>query len=238
LRLTKPATRQTRVLSRRRGQRRARGARQAGGPWRDLFHVKDRSGCHLAVDLWLDAPPVTVGARLVPVSRAPVVPRHRAGQVDALPQPRRGGRAGRQDPPGLPGAGVRRCLRGAAHRGAGCAPGHTGPADRLRVPGARGQVLRVSNFRRNIWRPAILAANLDGLRIHDLRHTAVALWIAAGASPKEVAQRAGHTSVSFVLDPGRFRWAAGLLRARTSACGLHDWSLSARVLRARSGHDR
>jgi integrase len=39
-----------------------------------------------------------------------------------------------------------------------------------------------------------------GLRIHDLRHTAVALWIAAGASPQEVAARAGHTSVSFVLD--------------------------------------
>ena len=43
-------------------------------------------------------------------------------------------------------------------------------------------------------------AELDGLRIHDLRHTAVALWIAAGASPKEVAVRAGHTSTSFVLD--------------------------------------
>ena len=43
-------------------------------------------------------------------------------------------------------------------------------------------------------------ANLAGLRIHDLRHTAVALWIAAGASPKEVAARAGPTSVSFVLD--------------------------------------
>jgi len=28
----------------------------------------------------------------------------------------------------------------------------------------------------------------------------VALWIAAGASPKEVAARAGHTSVSFTLD--------------------------------------
>jgi hypothetical protein len=36
--------------------------------------------------------------------------------------------------------------------------------------------------------------------IHDLRHTAVALWIAAGASPKEVAVRAGHSSVSFTLD--------------------------------------
>ncbi|MCB1272232.1 MAG: hypothetical protein KDB31_12465, partial [Microthrixaceae bacterium] len=36
--------------------------------------------------------------------------------------------------------------------------------------------------------------------IHDLRHTAVALWIAAGASPKEVAVRAGHSSVATVLD--------------------------------------
>jgi integrase len=35
---------------------------------------------------------------------------------------------------------------------------------------------------------------------HDLRHTAVALWIAAGANPKEVAARAGHASVSFTLD--------------------------------------
>jgi integrase len=46
----------------------------------------------------------------------------------------------------------------------------------------------------------VAEANLAALRIHDLRHTTVALWIAAGASPKEVAQRAGHTSVSFVLD--------------------------------------
>ena len=38
-----------------------------------------------------------------------------------------------------------------------------------------------------------------GLHIHDLRHTAVALWIAAGA-PKGGRHRAGHTSVSFVLD--------------------------------------
>jgi hypothetical protein len=68
----------------------------------------------------------------------------------------------------------------------------------FRAPG--GATLRVSNFRRNVWLPAVRAANLDGLRIHDLRHTAVAQWIAAGASPKEVAQRAGHTSVSFVLD--------------------------------------
>jgi integrase len=60
--------------------------------------------------------------------------------------------------------------------------------------------LRVTSFRARFWVPATKAAGLQGLRIHDLRHTAVALWIAAGATPKEVAVRAGHTSVSFTLD--------------------------------------
>jgi integrase len=63
-----------------------------------------------------------------------------------------------------------------------------------------GGPLRVPSFRARFWVPATKAAGLQGLRIHDLRHTAVALWIAAGATPKEVAVRAGHTSVSFTLD--------------------------------------
>jgi integrase len=62
-----------------------------------------------------------------------------------------------------------------------------------------GGPLRINGFR-GVWLPATMAAGLPGLRVHDLRHTAVALWIAARASPKEVAARAGHTSVSFVLD--------------------------------------
>jgi hypothetical protein len=64
----------------------------------------------------------------------------------------------------------------------------------------QGGPLRVTGFRARVWRPATRTAGLDGLRIHDLRHTAVALWIAAGANPKEVAARAGHASVSFTLD--------------------------------------
>jgi len=64
----------------------------------------------------------------------------------------------------------------------------------------QGGPLRVTAFRARVWRPAVVAAGLDGLRIHDLRHTAVALWIAAGANPKEVSARAGHSSVSFTLD--------------------------------------
>ena len=42
-------------------------------------------------------------------------------------------------------------------------------------------------FRARVWRPATRAAGLDGLRIHDLRHTAVALWIAVRPWPPSVA---------------------------------------------------
>src|ERR671913_2070927 len=64
----------------------------------------------------------------------------------------------------------------------------------------QGGPLRLPAFRARVWRPAVIAAALDGLRIHDLRHTAVALWIAAGANPKEVAARAGHAPVGFTPD--------------------------------------
>lgn len=63
-----------------------------------------------------------------------------------------------------------------------------------------GHPVRQSLFRRRFWVPAVEAAGVAPLRIHDLRHTAVSLWIAEGANPKQVAVRAGHTSVSVVLD--------------------------------------
>ena len=75
-----------------------------------------------------------------------------------------------------------------------------GDPDAFVVTVPQGGPLRVIAFRARVWRPATRKANLDRLRIHDLRHTAVALWIAAGAGPKEVATRAGHTSVSFTFD--------------------------------------
>jgi integrase len=72
----------------------------------------------------------------------------------------------------------------------------------LVFPAASGGPLRASNFRHRIWRPAVTAAQLPEPHPtpHDLRHTAVALWIEAGASPKAIASRAGHTSVKTVLD--------------------------------------
>jgi integrase len=66
--------------------------------------------------------------------------------------------------------------------------------------GERGGALRGSAFRRRVWQPAVKRAGLSPLRPHDLRDTAVAFWIAAGAQPVEVARRAGHSSVVTVLD--------------------------------------
>jgi integrase len=78
--------------------------------------------------------------------------------------------------------------------------GPVGEADAHVFTADKGGVLRPSNFRVKVWLPAVRAAGLAPLRPHDLRHTAVALWIAAGANPKEVSVRAGHTSVAFTLD--------------------------------------
>jgi len=62
------------------------------------------------------------------------------------------------------------------------------------------EATRLSNWRHRVWEPAVTTAKLGHLRPHDLRHTAVALWIAAGAGPREISARAGHSSVVTVLD--------------------------------------
>ncbi len=74
-----------------------------------------------------------------------------------------------------------------------------GPDD-LVFPGDGGGALRANAWRARHWQPAIRATGLPPLRPHDLRHTAVSLWIAAGASPKQIATWAGHTSVALVVD--------------------------------------
>jgi integrase len=70
----------------------------------------------------------------------------------------------------------------------------------LVFPAPEGGPVRASLWRRRVWQPAVKAAGLEPLRLHDLRHSTVAFWIAAGASPNEIATRAGHTSVVTVLD--------------------------------------
>jgi len=55
--------------------------------------------------------------------------------------------------------------------------------DSLVFGGADGGVLRAGSFRSRFWVPATKKADLVGLRIHDLRHTAVALWKVSPPAP-------------------------------------------------------
>ena len=41
---------------------------------------------------------------------------------------------------------------------------------------------------------------LDGVRLHDLRHTMASLYLEQGVNPKTVAERLGHSSVNITLD--------------------------------------
>lgn len=69
-----------------------------------------------------------------------------------------------------------------------------------RTPGSReadfDRVLDGSTFGRNHFKPAVARAKLLKMRIHDLRHTAASLWLAAGFRPYEVSRWLGHANVA------------------------------------------
>jgi integrase len=80
--------------------------------------------------------------------------------------------------------------------------------DGLVFPTERGGPIRRSNFTRRVWIPATRTAGVEGLRFHDLRHTAATLAIAAGASTRELMARMGHSSSAAALRTST-SWAAG-----------------------------
>lgn len=65
-----------------------------------------------------------------------------------------------------------------------------------------GGFLRRTNWTRRVWRPALRKAGIaEPLpRVHDLRHTAASLAIAAGAHPKSIQAALGHSSITVTLD--------------------------------------
>jgi integrase len=66
---------------------------------------------------------------------------------------------------------------------------------------AEGGPVRHRNFYRRHFLPAVDAAGLTtGLRFHDLRHTAAALLIDRGASPKQVQAILGHSTIRVTFD--------------------------------------
>jgi integrase len=123
----------------------------------------------------------------------------RAGSGDAVRHGDPGGHLGRLDPATIPGAGPGR--------------GHTGlrwgelaglrvrRVDLLhRQITVAEQLLEVrGRLARRVWIPATRAAGVEGLRFHDLRHTAATLAVAAGASTRELMVRMGHSSSAAAL---------------------------------------
>ncbi len=63
-----------------------------------------------------------------------------------------------------------------------------------------GGPLRNSNFRSRVWLPALRATGLSGIRVHDLRHTAAALFIAEGAHPLVVKSHLGSFLDKVTMD--------------------------------------
>jgi integrase len=77
---------------------------------------------------------------------------------------------------------------------------HVGPGpDTLVFTASKGGPLFRSTFAQDVWRPAVIRAGLDGVTFHGLRHSFVAILVAAGCNVREVSEWAGHNSVAFTL---------------------------------------
>lgn len=63
----------------------------------------------------------------------------------------------------------------------------------------RGGYVRTRNFRRT-WLAACRRAGIEGLRIHDLRHTHAAWLISAGKPLTAIQRRLGHSSIAITSD--------------------------------------
>jgi integrase len=55
------------------------------------------------------------------------------------------------------------------------------------------------SFGQTVLRGAVQAAGLEHLTFHSLRHSFVAILVAAGCNVREVSEWAGHNSVAFTL---------------------------------------
>ena len=61
---------------------------------------------------------------------------------------------------------------------------------------ARGDYLRRNCFRSEYWLRAITRADIPGLRVHDMRHSAISWWANSGIPLAAVRDRAGHSNIS------------------------------------------
>ena len=65
----------------------------------------------------------------------------------------------------------------------------------------KGTLLRRDYYNRNIWKPAIAAAELaEDTTFHDLRHTFASTALAEGVPISEVSRWLGHRSITTTVD--------------------------------------
>ena len=79
------------------------------------------------------------------------------------------------------------------------------PAPATLFRGADGGVVRAGNFRSRVFNKAVAECmtadpKFPRITIHDLRHTAASLAVAAGANVKAVQRMLGHASAAMTLD--------------------------------------
>lgn len=77
--------------------------------------------------------------------------------------------------------------------------GRPGP-DALVFAAPAGGPLRIANFRKRVWVPAVARAGLGGLTFHGLRHSTVALMVELGEHPLVISRRLRHASIGTTMD--------------------------------------
>ena len=91
-----------------------------------------------------------------------------------------------------------------------------------------GGVLDNSNFRRNVFDPAVRAAGLTPLTPHNLRDTAACLAVSAGANVKVLQRLLGHASAAMTLDVAAGLFADDLDDVATRLSSAHERSRDAK----------
>ena len=101
--------------------------------------------------------------------------------------------------------------------------------DGLVFPTRNGTPVQSASFRTNVFGRALERAGLPRIRIHDLRHTAVSLAIAAGVDPKASQARAGHSSIGIHLDTYGHLYPAADAAVAAALDELHATAQRARL---------
>jgi integrase len=96
-------------------------------------------------------------------------------------------------------------------------------SDDLIFTSPAGEPLHHGNFRRRVWLPALEAAGLPALHLHDLRHAGNVLSAAVGANLRELMERMGHSSTKAAL----IYLHGGEARQRTIAEAVDDLARTA-----------